>query len=79
MKAAVDNRDKWVAARSKGSTPDVQEPRAAPVRTFEDGHIVVDFMRNNDEQRYEVVTMFDGSDEAFLRRLWRELYGDETP
>jgi hypothetical protein len=21
----------------------------------------------------------DGSDEAFLRRLWRDLYGDETP
>jgi hypothetical protein len=58
MKAAVDNRDAWVAAKSQGSTPDDPEPRAAPVRSFKDGDIVFDFMRNNDEQRYEVVTMF---------------------
>jgi hypothetical protein len=58
MKAAVTNRDKWIAARSEGRTPDVPEPRAAPVRSFKDGDIVFDFMRNNDEQRYEVVTMF---------------------
>jgi len=58
MKAAVDNRGDWIKARSEGRTPDVPEPRAAPVHSFVDGHIVVDFMRNNDEQRYEVVTMF---------------------
>jgi hypothetical protein len=27
----------------------------------------------------EAVEYDDGSDEAFLSRLWRELYGDETP
>jgi len=27
----------------------------------------------------ESVQYSDGSDEAFLNRLWRELYGDETP
>jgi hypothetical protein len=58
MKAAVGNRDAWVAAKSEGRTPDVPEPRAAPVPSFKDGDIVFDFMRNNDEQRYEVVTMF---------------------
>jgi hypothetical protein len=58
MKAAVDNRDAWVAAKSAGRTPDGPEPRAAPVRGFKNGDIVFDFMRNNDEQRYEVVTMF---------------------
>jgi hypothetical protein len=58
MKAALDNRDKWIAARSEGRTPDVPEPRAAPVRSFQDGDMVFAFMRNNDEQRYEVVTMF---------------------
>ena len=58
MKAAVDNRDRWLTAKSAGRTPDVPEPRAAPVRGFKDGDIVFDFMRNNDEQRYEVVTMF---------------------
>jgi hypothetical protein len=58
MKAAVGSRDAWVAAKSEGRTPDVPEPRAAPVRGFKDGDIVFDFMRNNDEQRYEVVTMY---------------------
>jgi hypothetical protein len=27
----------------------------------------------------ESVEYTDGSDEAFLRRLWRDLYGDESP
>ncbi len=27
----------------------------------------------------ESVQYGDGSDEAFLRRLWHDLYGDETP
>jgi len=58
MKAAVGNRDAWVAAKSEGRTSDVPEPRSAPVPTFKDGDIVFDFMRNNDGQRYEVVTMF---------------------
>jgi hypothetical protein len=58
MKAAVDNRDAWVAAKSEGRTPAAPEPRATPVRSFKDGDIVFDFMRNNDQQRYEVVTMF---------------------
>jgi hypothetical protein len=58
MKAAVGNRNAWVAAKSQGRAPDVPEPRAVPVPGFKDGDIVFDFMRNNDEQRYEVVTMF---------------------
>ena len=58
MKAAVRQRDKWTAAKSAGGTPEVPEPRAAAVHGFEDGDIVFDFMRNNDEQRYEVSTMY---------------------
>jgi hypothetical protein len=58
MKDAVGKRDAWVEERSKGCTPDGPEPRTVPVRSFKDGDIVFDFMRNNDEQRYEVVTMF---------------------
>jgi hypothetical protein len=31
------------------------------------------------DELWESVEYSDGSDEAFLRRLWRELYGDEPP
>ena len=58
MKAALGNRDDWIKARSEGRTPDGPEPRAAPVSSFEGGGIVFAFMRNNDEQRYEVVMMY---------------------
>src|ERR1700728_3964069 len=32
-----------------------------------------------DDELFDSVEYSDGSDEAFLRRLWHELYGDETP
>ena len=31
------------------------------------------------DELFESVEYSDGSDEAFLRRLWHDLYGDETP
>jgi hypothetical protein len=31
------------------------------------------------DELFESVEYTDGSDEAFLHRLWRELYGNETP
>jgi hypothetical protein len=31
------------------------------------------------DELFESVEYSDGSDEAFLGRLWRDLYGDETP
>jgi hypothetical protein len=31
------------------------------------------------DELFESVEYADGSDEAFLSQLWRELYGDETP
>jgi hypothetical protein len=31
-----------------------------------------------DEELSEAVEYSDGSDERFLRRLWRDLYGDES-
>jgi hypothetical protein len=31
------------------------------------------------DELFESVEYADGSDEAFLRRLWRDLYGDEPP
>lgn len=32
-----------------------------------------------DDELFDSVEYADGSDEAFLHRLWRDLYGDETP
>ena len=32
-----------------------------------------------DDELWESVEYSDGSDEAFLCRLWQDLYGDETP
>src|ERR1700722_6853745 len=31
------------------------------------------------DELFESVEYADGSDEAFLRRLWHDLYGDEAP
>jgi hypothetical protein len=31
------------------------------------------------DELFESVEYADGSDEAFLQRLWHDLYGDETP
>ena len=31
------------------------------------------------DELFESVEYSDGSDEAFLSRLWHDLYGDETP
>ena len=31
------------------------------------------------DELFESVEYSEGSDEAFLRRLWHDLYGDETP
>ena len=31
------------------------------------------------DELFESVEYDDGTDEAFLRRLWRDLYGDESP
>lgn len=31
------------------------------------------------DELFESVEYSDGSDEAFLHRLWHDLYGDETP
>jgi hypothetical protein len=58
MNTARTNRDAWLAARAEGGKPDVPEPQARPVPTFEGGVITFVFERNYAEQRYEIVTMF---------------------
>jgi hypothetical protein len=58
MNAARTNRDAWIMAKAEGREPDVPEPRAGPVPTFEGGVITFLFQRNDAEKRYEIVTMF---------------------
>jgi hypothetical protein len=58
MKTARAERNDWVVDRAQGRDPDVQEPRAAPVPTFEGGEIVLAITRIESEQRYGVATMF---------------------
>ncbi len=58
MKAAQTNRDAWLAARAAGREPDVPEPQARPVPTFEGGEIAFMFEWNHAEKRYGLATMF---------------------
>lgn len=58
MKAARQNRDAWVAAVSDSVAPNVPEPNARPVRTFDGGNIVFAFGPNRERNGYEVVTMY---------------------
>jgi hypothetical protein len=58
MKAARANRDAWISATAEGREPDVPEPRAVPVSTYEGGEILFAFARNDSGRRYEVTTMY---------------------
>jgi hypothetical protein len=58
MKSARDQRAAWVLARGKDSTPDVPEPRARPVGSFEGGIIVFAFGPNGARDGYEIITMY---------------------
>jgi hypothetical protein len=40
---------------------------------------LADPSRLPDDELFNAVDYGDGSDEKFLRRLWRDLYGDESP
>jgi hypothetical protein len=58
MDAAKDNRRAWRTALAEERQPDVPEPMARPVRTFEGGMIVFVLDHNKARDGYEVVTMF---------------------
>jgi hypothetical protein len=58
MNTARKNRDTWLVARAEGRNPDVPEPSARPVPTFEGGVISFLFEWNDAEKRYQVATMF---------------------
>ena len=58
LRTAMDNRRAWRAAIADGRQPDVPEPRARPVPTFEGGTIA--FAISHDRQRsgYEIASLF---------------------
>jgi hypothetical protein len=56
--AARDNRHAWRAAIAAGRQPDVPEPAAHPVPTFEGGTIVFVISHNRQRNGYEIATLF---------------------
>ena len=56
--AARDNRHAWRAAIADGRRPDVPEPRARPVPTFEGGTIAFVISHNRQRNGYEIATLF---------------------
>ena len=57
MDAAKDNRREWRTALAEERQPDVPEPTARPVPTFEGGTIIFIFDHNEARDGYEVVNM----------------------
>lgn len=60
--------------RAQSPTPDDDEIR---VFKAELQRALADPSRLPDDELFKAVDYGDGSDERFLRRLWRDLYGDE--
>ena len=60
-RTAVDNRRAWRTAIADGRQPDVPEPRAHPVPTFEGGTIVFAVSHNRQRNGYEIATLFPQS------------------
>jgi hypothetical protein len=58
MDAARDNRRAWRAAIAEGRRPDVPEPRACPVPTFEGGTIAFVISHNRQRNGYEIASLF---------------------
>jgi hypothetical protein len=58
MDAAKDNRRAWRTALAEGHQPDVQEPMARPVPTFEGGTMIFVLDHNKARDGYGVVNMF---------------------
>lgn len=60
--------------RARSAAPDDEQ-----IRVFREElrEALADPSRLPDDELFKAVDYGDGSDEAFLRRLWRDLYGDE--
>jgi hypothetical protein len=58
MRTAMENRRAWRAAIAEGRPPDIPEPRARPVLTFEGGTIAFTISHNRQRNGYEIATLF---------------------
>jgi hypothetical protein len=58
MRTAMENRRAWRAAIAAGRPPDIPEPRARPVPTFEGGTIAFTISHNRQRNGYEIATLF---------------------
>lgn len=57
MRTAVENRHAWRGAIAEGRQPDVPEPRARPVPTFEGGQIAFVISHNRQRTGYEITNL----------------------
>jgi hypothetical protein len=73
---AYDEAYEDLIGRARSPEPDDNEIRVFQAELRE---ALADPGRLPDDELFMAVDYGDGSDEKFLRRLWRDLYGDETP
>lgn len=58
MDAAISNRRAWRTAMAEAREPDVPQPAARPVPTFEDGTLLFLVSHNQARDGYEIVNMY---------------------
>jgi hypothetical protein len=58
MKTAREQRDAWAEGRARNAVPDMPEPKARPVETFDGGTVIFAFGPNRTRNGYEIVTMY---------------------
>jgi hypothetical protein len=71
---AYDEAYEDLVSRARSREPDDEEMR---VFKAELRRAIADPDQLPDDELFDAVEYDDGSDEKFLRRLWRDLYGDE--
>lgn len=71
---AYDGAYEDLATRVRSAAPDDEEIRVFRTELRE---ALVDPGQLPDNELFKAVQFSDGSNEAFLRRLWRDLYDDE--
>jgi hypothetical protein len=73
---AYDGAYEDLASRARSPRPDDDEMR---IFKAELQQALADPSKLPEGELDDAVEYNDGSDERFLRRLWRDLYGDEAP
>jgi hypothetical protein len=72
---AYDGAYEDLAARARSAAPDDEEIHVFRAELRE---ALADPGQLPDNELFKAVQFSDGSNEAFLRRLWRDLYGDQS-